>query len=434
MTSWQGRRVSKRGLARSRWLYCPEMSCAGCGVCQLRMVNKIMKRFVIVAFSASPPGTMGGNTKIAIEMARHLQAFGWEVAVVVPRGKLATFTDNVSQSNQIEYWTVPDFNGNEFLLPISSSLHYRREIKSVFQDHSVGAGDIIFAICNFHVDILPLFGLKRQFGFTYIASHFLFLPFIVENLRNKYKFPVLKYLIGWFYERILFVLAKMQADAFVITNDSDRVHFSKTWRNRLFPFYGGVNVDQIPHGGMPKMRDVVFCSRLHQQKGIDGFLDIWKMVKMVCPKAHFTVIGNGERGYERYLKDKAKRLGVADSIDWLGYVNNEAKYVIYSSARVMVHPTVFDNNGMVAAEALCSGLPVVMYDLPALRHVYTTGCVKVPFGNKKAFAEEVVKLLSDDSYRVGVAPTTQEVNDLRNHWDWPHRVAMFAEWIENLNG
>ena len=145
-----------------------------------------------------------------------------------------------------------------------------------------------------------------------------------------------------------------------------------------------------------------------------------------------TVIGNGAPDYERYLKEKAARLGIADSIDWLGYVNHEAKYEIYRSARVMVHPTVFDNNGMVAAEALCSGLPVVMYDLPPLRHVYTTGCVKVPFGDRRAFAEAVVRLLTDADYAASVAPNAEQVAELRKHWDWASRAADFQAWLQTL--
>ena len=106
--------------------------------------------------------------------------------------------------------------------------------------------------------------------------------------------------------------------------------------------------------------------------------------------------------------------------------------MVYASARVHVHPTVFDNNGMVAAEALCSGLPVVMYDLPALRHVYTTGCVKVPFGDQKTFAAEVCALLSDDAHRTGVAPTPEQVEALREQWSWPNRARRFAGWLKEL--
>ncbi len=392
------------------------------------------KRFIIVAASASDPGTMGGNTKIAIEMARHLPRFGWSVVVVVPNGKKTTFTENVSSETGVRYCEISGFPGNDLLRPVSSVRHFMRELSCAFSELGVGKDDVVFAVCNFHYEIVPLVRLKRRLGFTYLPSHFLFSPFIFENLARGYRFPALKYLALWFYERFFFRMAKRAADGFVITNDSDKCHFPEKLRKCVFAFYGGVNVEQIPSVLKEKTRDVVFCSRLHPQKGIDGFLDVWKIVRVACPAARLTVIGNGAPDYESGLKAKAERLGVADSIDWLGYVNNEAKYAIYASAKVFVHPTIFDNNGMVAAEALCSGLPVVMYDLPALRHVYTTGCVKVPFGDKAAFAGEVTRLLSDDGYYASVAPTAGQIAELRAHWDWPARVERFAHWLEGIHG
>ena len=127
-----------------------------------------------------------------------------------------------------------------------------------------------------------------------------------------------------------------------------------------------------------------------------------------------------------------ERLGIADTIEWLGYVNNEAKFRIYSESRVFVHPTVFDNNGMVAAEALCTGLPVVMQDLPALRDVYTTGCLKVPFGDRNAFAEAVVSLLTDPAKYAATAPTSDQLAALRAHWKWESRAAKFDRWLDSL--
>ena len=392
------------------------------------------RRFIIVAASASDPGTMGGNTKIAVEMARLLPSHGWRVVVVVPKYKQLTFVENIPPSDEVQYHVIADFGGNDLLHPFASARHFTHELTGAFTELAVGKGDVVFATCNFHYEIIPLVRLKRRLGFTYLPSHFLFSPFIFENLVRGYRFPALKYLALWFYERFFFRKARRAADGFVITNDSDMCHFPKKMRKRIFAFYGGVNVDQIPQGDLPKTRDVVFCSRLHPQKGVEGLMDIWARVHARCPAARLTLIGNGAPDYERRLKQKADRLGIADTLDWMGYVNNEAKYEIYRSARVHVHPTVFDNNGMVAAEALCSGVPVVMYDLPALRHVYTTGCVKVPFGDKAAFADEIVRLLTDADHLAAVAPTADDVTALRKQWDWPYRVARFASWLEGLHG
>ena len=390
-----------------------------------------MKRFLIVALSASPPGTMGGNTKIAIEMARHMPSLGWRVVVVVPSGKLLTFTDNVSAADGLQFREIADFEGDCFLRPFASARHYTREFEKAFDDLDVCGDDVVFAVCNFHYEIVPLVRLKRRYGYTYLPSHFLFSPFIIENLAKGYRFPALKYLILWFYEHFFFLMAKRVADGFVITNDSDLCHFPRTMRPRVFAFYGGVNVDQIPKSIETKTRDVVFCGRLHPQKGIYGLLEIWAIVVSQVPHARLTVIGNGDPRYERILRTKAHALGLDDRIEWLGYVNNEAKYAIYRLAKVFAHSTIFDNNGMVAAEALCSGLPVVMYDIPSLRKVYRDGCIKVPYGNKDAYATELVRLILDDEWRATIAPDACKIQELRSFWNWNSRVKAFSDFLRN---
>lgn len=376
---------------------------------------------------------MGGNSKIALEIVRCLVARGEdEVHLIVPERKVATVTGMIGSPEGLKIHEIASFHGNELRSFRASARHYTVEVRRVLTELKAGPDDVFYSGSDFHVDTLPAYTLKKEFGFRWIAVQFLFVPFIFENLAKGYRFPALKYLFVWLYSNYLFRRARRRADAFVITNHSDLVHFPESFRARVFPFYGGVNVDQIPTGEVVKTRDVVFCSRLHPQKGIEGFLDVWKLVREQVSQARFTVIGNGAPDYERMLKAKAERLGIADSIDWLGYVNNEAKYEIYRSARVMVHPTVFDNNGMVAAEALCSGLPVVMYDLPALRDLYTTGCVKVPFGDKTAFADEVVRLLQNNTAIAAVAPKGGQLAELREKWNWPNRVRLFRAWLEHV--
>ena len=388
-------------------------------------------RFILVGFALSEPGTMGGNSKIALELARHLRTTH-EVHFIVPSGKVATITGTLGLEHGLTIHEVRDFVGGDLRHPLASARHCTNELRRTLAALKVGRNDIVYSCSDFHVDTVPCRRLRSEFGFHWIAVQFLFVPFLFENLAKGYGFPAVKYLLVWIYSNLLFRYARSGAEAFVITNHSDLRHFPEAFRKRVFPYYGGVTVEQIPVGTVAKTRDVVFCSRLCPQKGISGFLDVWKIVHERLPQARFTLIGNGDPAFERMLRAKAESLGVMDSIDWMGYVNNEAKYDLYRSARVMVHPTVFDNNGMVAAEALCSGLPVVMYDLPPLRHVYTTGCVKVPFGDRRAFAEAVVRLLTDADYAASVAPGAEQVAELRKHWDWASRAADFQAWLQTL--
>lgn len=387
------------------------------------------RRLIMAGFGLSEPGTMGGNTKIALEAARHLCAWR-EVHIVLPERKVATVKDAIGEPSGLTLHAVRSFEGGDLRRPLASARHYTGELRRTLTELNAGPGDDVYSCSDFHVDTVPCFRLQRKFGFRWIAVQFLFVPSPVENILRRWGFPVFRYALVWLYSNILFWLARRRAAAFVITNDSDRTHFPKSFQERVFPFYGGVNVDEIPSGAADKTRDVVFCGRLCAQKGIWGFLDVWRRVLDETPGARLAVIGNGAPEFERALKEKAEALGVADSVDWLGYVNGEAKYAVYRSARVFVHPTVFDNNGMVAAEALCSGLPVVMYDLPPLRHVYTTGCVKVPRGDKERFAREVARLLSDDDRARAVAPNAEQAGKLRAFWNWPERVRRFSAWLD----
>ena len=379
---------------------------------------------------------MGGNTKIALELARNLPNFDLEVVVIVPEAKLPTFTSNIGTPRGVVYHLIPNFVGSEFLHPISSVRHYYRHAFAAFSTLGVNSNDLVFVTCNFHFEIVPLVLLKRRFHFIYVPSHFLFSPFIFENIVHRYRLPPLKWLCVWFYERLFFEIAKTSANGFVITNESDCRHFPQRFQGKILAIYGGVNVEQIAEAfdmpDLPVRYDAVFCSRLHPQKGVAGLLDIWRRVVDYLPKARLAIIGNGAHDYEASLRNKAERLDLSGNIDWLGYVNNVEKYRVYRASKMLLHTTVYDNNGMVAAEALCSGLPVVMFDLPMLRDLYTDGCVKVPEGDRAAFAEAIVSLLQNASRFDAVRPTSAQIDALRERWNWWKRTELFVEFVTGM--
>ena len=166
-----------------------------------------------------------------------------------------------SMENQFDYGTASISKENR-LISSDSPITLIQTMRPNIEERQ-----ILSETCSdFHVDTLPCFRLKKKFSYRWIAVQFLFVPFLIENLIRRYRFPALKYVLVWVYSNLLFRLARRRADAFVITNDSDRRHFPKHFQERVFAFYGGVNVEQMPQGDVPKTRDVVFCSRLHPQK------------------------------------------------------------------------------------------------------------------------------------------------------------------------
>ena len=171
-------------------------------------------------------------------------------------------------------------------------------------------------------------------------------------------------------------------------------------------------------------------SFLATQISISQLLNIWKLVLNTQKNARLGIIGNGDKKFELFLKEKARKLQIDHQLDWLGYVNNEDKYKLYLQSKFLVHSTIYDNNGMVAAEALCSGLPVIMYDLDKLKF-YSDGCLKIKIGDQAQYAREILRLIKDDDYFNKIKPSSQTVENLKNLWKWENRAGLFKEFLTN---
>lgn len=107
-------------------------------------------------------------------------------------------------------------------------------------------------------------------------------------------------------------------------------------------------------------RHLLFLGRLDPKKGVenllravallrDGGRDGWRL----------TVAGSGRPDYEAGLRRLARDLDVADAVSFVGAVHGRAKEEAFSEADLMVVPSHVENFGMVVAEGLAHGLPVV---------------------------------------------------------------------------
>lgn len=391
-----------------------------------------MKRNIYVsAIYVSPSNTMGGNTKILMELINNLSYY---YNFIIFTTETETFKKNIHDFSSITIIDVP------YIFKKFSYTGHLGEIDYVYNFYkkhlhdNIQASDYFYSASDFGPDALSIYKLKKEYNFKWIASLYLFIPSPLKNIIKKYKFPLFKYIIYYFYQRYIFSKIQKGFDLCLITNISDKKYFTSQKQSLILPVYGGVNVDQIDvalnGANQTKKYDAIFCSRLHPQKGIEQLLEIWKIVVDTKKDVELGIIGNGEKSFENFLKEKSKKLGIEGNITWLGYVNNEDKYKIYLQSKVLVHSTIYDNNGMVAAEALCSGIPVVMYNLDELKF-YQAGCVKVAIGNKKEYARVIIKLLEEKDYYNKISPSQELVARFKELWRWENRANIFKNFLDN---
>ena len=104
---------------------------------------------------------------------------------------------------------------------------------------------------------------------------------------------------------------------------------------------------------------LLFLSRVHPKKGLDKLLDALAILRQDGRDVRLAVGGAGEAAYLDQLRQQTDRLGVADRVAWLGLVTGTAKISLYESADLFVLPTSQENFGLVLAESMACGTPVV---------------------------------------------------------------------------
>lgn len=101
-------------------------------------------------------------------------------------------------------------------------------------------------------------------------------------------------------------------------------------------------------------RKMVFLSRIHPKKGIELLLEAWG----ICDTNGWIleIAGNGDDNYIAELNKSAQNL---KNVFFVGSKYGESKWDFLRSADIMVLPTHSENFGIVVAEALAIGVPVI---------------------------------------------------------------------------
>lgn len=100
---------------------------------------------------------------------------------------------------------------------------------------------------------------------------------------------------------------------------------------------------------------LVTVARLLERKGIQHLLDA---IGRPFPLAvELKIIGTGS--YEEALKRQAAELGLSDRVKFTGFINADSLPAHYREADLFVLPSQTESFGLVFAEAMATGLPVL---------------------------------------------------------------------------
>ena len=158
-----------------------------------------------------------------------------------------------------------------------------------------------------------------------------------------------------------------------------------------------------PAAGKSAHPTVVFVGRLRRYKGVDWVMRSFPAVLARVPDARLVVIGDGP--FERALRRAAGRLGVAQAVDFLGFLPSAEKVRWLRQAWVVVQPSPKEGWGLTVIEAGACGTAVVAADSPGLRDSVRrdeTGLL-VPYGDDAALTAALARVIEDRALRERLA-------------------------------
>lgn len=106
-------------------------------------------------------------------------------------------------------------------------------------------------------------------------------------------------------------------------------------------------------------KQVLFLSRIHVKKGIELLIDAWKRLLNDFPDWKLVIVGNGEPAYVDSLRQRVSDASKEDCISIQEPVFGSDKVQLYQSSSLFVLPSFSENFGMVIAEAMSCGVPVI---------------------------------------------------------------------------
>jgi len=278
------------------------------------------KRIAILSPVAwrTPPRAYGAWETVASNITEGLVARGWKNITLfatkdsITKAKLVSFVDKGYEEDKSQ---IPS---------VSTCLHISKALEQ--------AGD--FDLIHNNFDYLPL---------TYT-------PFI--------KTPMLTTIHGFSEPDILRVYYDHKDSYFVSISDSDR----DPGLPYLATVYNGIDLSGLTFREKPGDK-LVHYGRIHNDKGTHLAIEVAK-------KCGMELIIAGIIQYQAYFDNLIKPHLNQSSIQYIGPVNPTARNALLKEAYAVIHLNLIPERfGLVMAESMAAGVPVIAMDLGSCREV-----------------------------------------------------------------
>jgi phosphatidylinositol alpha-mannosyltransferase len=175
------------------------------------------------------------------------------------------------------------------------------------------------------------------------------------------------------------------------------------------PFFAGA----VSNNDWKRDRTIGFIGRFSEpRKGLGVLLEALPNIARIFPDVKILIAGPGE-GIEAMQS-------VNPALQFLGRINDDEKASFLKSLDLYVAPnTGGESFGIILAEAMAAGVPIVASDIPAFRHLLDEGKYGALFENENpaSLAEAIIDLFKHEDKRQKL---TESGLERAQRFDWSH--------------
>ncbi|ABY95274.1 MULTISPECIES: glycosyltransferase family 4 protein [Thermoanaerobacter] len=124
-----------------------------------------------------------------------------------------------------------------------------------------------------------------------------------------------------------------------------------------------------------------------------------KAITLTLDKNIKLIIAGGKDEYRNYLKKLTKELNLVDRVLFINYVPQEDLPYLYSAARCLVYPSLYEGFGLPPLEAMACGCPVITSNTSSLPEVVGDAGVMINPHSIEEIAKAIDMVLSNENLR-----------------------------------
>lgn len=270
--------------------------------------------------------------------------------------------------------------------------------------------DAIIAPSHYAFHVLPCLFLKLRRKSTRLVVYFHGILITSDN-------PI-RTMLSTAHNLLGFLLVRLSADLIFAINESSKKRCLEFGikKEKIVMMSNAVDVIGIIRDNScmkPVEFDACFLGRLVKTKGVYDLLHVWKTVCYKKPNAKLAIIGDGHE--KEGINKLMKKLGIEDNITLFGFVAESKKHQILTNSKIFIFPSWLESWGIAVAEAMACGLPVVAYNLPEYKEVFSNTLITVPLGDVDGMAKQIILLLENPEFSIEIG---QKGREFVKKYDW----------------